>query len=93
MPYPHYFVKLTPEEKKRIAKEIERLTLLRQWKKRKPLQTLYLSDQKKTFRDIANYLGKSFTTIRRWVYRYRKDGLEDFIRWLNRSGFGKGRSV
>ncbi|MFH0889040.1 MAG: helix-turn-helix domain-containing protein [Planctomycetota bacterium] len=93
MPYPHTYIKLTPEEKKRIEKEIERLTLLRQWKKRKPLQVLYLSDQKKTFRDIAEYLGKSFDTIRRWVYRYRKDGLEDFIRWLSRPGFGKGRSV
>ena len=93
MPYPHQYITLTPEEKKRIEKEIERLTLLRKWEKRKPLQMLYLSDQKTTFRDIANYLGKSYFTICKWVYRYRKEGLDGFILWINRSGFGKGRSV
>jgi CRP-like cAMP-binding protein len=79
MPYPHYFVKLTPDEKKRIAKEIERLTLLRQWKKRKPLQALYLSNERKPFRDIAKYLGVSYRTVKRWVYRYKKSGLDCFI--------------
>ncbi|MBI5778266.1 MAG: helix-turn-helix domain-containing protein [Planctomycetes bacterium] len=70
---------------------MKRLLLAGKYQKRKPLQVLWLSDQKKTFKDIANCLGKSFDTVRRWVYRYRKDGLEGFIRWLNRPGFGKGK--
>ena len=84
MPYPHTYIKLTPEEKKKIEKEIERLTLLRQWKKRKPLQALYLSNKKKTFKNIAEYLGVDYSTIRNWVYRYRKERLEGLISWINR---------
>jgi len=75
MPYPHTYIKLFPEEKKRIEKEIERLTLLRKWKKRKPLQTLYLSNEQKPFRDIADYLKVSYSSVRQWVYRYKKEGL------------------
>ena len=79
MPYPHTYIKLTPEEKKQIKDELQRLTYLQQWKKRKPLQSLYLSDQKKPFQDIANYLGVSYSSVRQWVYRYRKSGLNTFI--------------
>jgi len=93
MPYPHTFITLTPEERQRIKTELQRLVALKRWKKRKPLQALWLSDQKKTYKNIANYLEKSYFTICKWVYRYRKDGLDGFIRWLNRSDFGKGRSV
>lgn len=91
MPYPHVYIHLTTEEREQISKELKRLLLAGKYQKRKPLQVLWLSDQKKTFKDIANCLGKSFDTVRRWVYRYRKDGLEGFIRWLNRPGFGKGK--
>jgi len=93
MPYPHTYITLTAEEKESIKQELQRLTYARRWKKRKPLQALYLSDQRKTFSNIARYLEKSNRTVRRWVYRYRKEGLEGFIKWLNHSGFGKGRSL
>jgi len=86
MPYPHKFITLTLEERERLEKELQRLTLLRRWKRRKPLQTLYLSDQKKTFRSIAEYLGVSYRTLRGWVYRYRREGLEGIISWVNRPG-------
>ena len=92
MPYPHVFITLSPEERQRLKQELQRLALLKKWHKRKPLQALYFSDQKKIFHDITRYLGKSNRTLRRWIYRYRKDGLDGFIRWLNRSGFGKGRT-
>ncbi len=91
MPYPHIYITLTPEEREKISKELKRLLLAGKYNKRKPLQALWLSDQKKTFRNIANYLEKSFDTIRRWINRYRKDGLDGFIQWLNRPGFGKGK--
>ena len=90
MSYPHTFITLTPEERKRIKDENQRLMhlmsmscqrqiRLRLENKRKPLQTLYLSDQKKTFQNIADYLDVSYTTVRGWIYRYRKDGVGDFI--------------
>ena len=80
MPYPHTYIKLTPEEKKQIKDEIQRLTYLKQWKKRKPLQALYLSDQKKPFQDIANYLKVTHRTVQRWIAKYRKEGLDNFIK-------------
>jgi predicted phosphatase len=79
MPYPHVYITLTPEERQLIKTELQRLVTLKKWKKRKPLQALYLSDQKKIFQDIANYLGVSYMTVRRWIYRYRKNGLNTFI--------------
>lgn len=79
MPYPHTFITLTPEEKKQIKDEMQRLTYLKQWKKRKPLQALYLSDQKKPFQDIANYLKVTHRTIQRWIAKYRKEGLNAFL--------------
>ncbi|MFH0888148.1 MAG: helix-turn-helix domain-containing protein [Planctomycetota bacterium] len=79
MPYPHTYITLTPEEKKQIKNELQRLTYLKQWKKRHPLQTLYLSDQKKPFQDIANYLKVTHRTIQRWIARYRKEGLNTFL--------------
>jgi transposase-like protein len=79
MPYPHTFITLTPEERQRISQELKRLLLAGKHNKRKPLQALYLSDQKKIFRDIAGYLGVSYTTVRRWTYKYRKDGLNGFF--------------
>lgn len=93
MPYPHAYITLTPEEKESIKQELQRLTYARQWRKRKPLQALWLSNEKKTFRNISGYLEVDYSTVRNWVYRYRKEGLEGLISWMNRSGFGKGRSV
>ena len=79
MPYPHVYITLTPEERQRIKQELQRLAALKKWNKRKPLQALYLSGQKKIFQDIANYLGVSYRTVKRWVYRYKKSGLDSFI--------------
>ncbi|MDI6788470.1 MAG: helix-turn-helix domain-containing protein [Planctomycetota bacterium] len=86
MPYPHKYITLTPEEKKRVVDEIKRLTLARRWKRRRPLQMLYFSDQKLPFRAIADTLIVSYSTVCNWVYRYRREGLEGFIAWVNRPG-------
>lgn len=97
MPYPHKFVKLTPEEAKKIEKVLKQLALARKWKRRDPLQAIYLSGwgvgekggkpaQKFTFQGIAKYLGVTYRTVKNWVYRYRKEGLEGFIAWVNRPG-------
>jgi len=80
MPYPHAFITLTPAERERIKQELQRLAGLHQWKKRKPLQSLYLSDRKMPYRNIANYLKVSYMSVRRWIYQYRKDGLNTFLK-------------
>jgi CRP-like cAMP-binding protein len=79
MPYPLTFITLAPAERERIKTELQRLAALKKWHKRKPLQALYLSDRKKTFQDIANYLKVTHRTVQRWIAKYRKDGLNDFI--------------
>ena len=79
MPYPHTYITLSPEERERLKAELQRLVTLKKWKKRKPLQALYLSDQKKIFRDIANSLEVTYRTVQRWLSQYRKDGLNAFI--------------
>ena len=79
MPYPHVFITLTPEEKEKISKELKRLLLTGKYQKRKPLQALWLSDQKKIFRDIANYLKVTHRTVQRWIAKYRKDGVNTLI--------------
>jgi hypothetical protein len=84
MPYPHKYITLTPEEREKIKKELYRFLMARKYKKRKPLQALWLSNEKKTLSSIAKYLEKSNRTVRRWFYRYQKEGLERFIKWLNR---------
>ena len=79
MPYPHTFITLTSEERQRIKTELQRLVTLKKWHKRKPLQALYLSDQKKIFQDIADYLDVAYRTVIRWTITYRKEGLNAFI--------------
>ncbi|HLD35863.1 MAG TPA: helix-turn-helix domain-containing protein [Planctomycetota bacterium] len=79
MPYPHVFITLTPEEKEKISKELKRLLLAGKYQKRKPLQALWLSDQKKIFQDIANYLKVTHRTVQRWIAKYRKEGLNAFF--------------
>ena len=79
MPYPHTFITLTSEERQLIKTELQQLVTLKKWHKRKPLQALWLSDQKKIFRDIANYLKVTHRTVQRWIAKYRKEGLNAFF--------------
>jgi hypothetical protein len=79
MPYPYQYITLTPEQRKNIERELERLIRLRKWKKRKPLQALYLSNEKKTISSIAKYLDKPYSTVCRWVALFKKEGLSAFV--------------
>lgn len=80
MPYPHAFIKLTKEERRKIKSELQRLLAAGLPKKRKPLQMLYFSDIGKTFKAIAKYLDVDYRTVKRWISAYRKDGLAAFIK-------------
>lgn len=79
MPYPHKFIKLAEEERRAIIAESKRLALLGKWKKRWPIDILLLSDQDRTFRYISKWMSRSYSTVRRWIYLYEKDGIKPFI--------------
>ncbi|MBI5779877.1 MAG: helix-turn-helix domain-containing protein [Planctomycetes bacterium] len=80
MPYPHQFIKLTAEEQKRLLAESQRLFMTGQYSKQRPLKALYLSDKRKTYKDIANELKVDYRSVKRWISDYRKGGLDAFIR-------------
>jgi hypothetical protein len=82
MPYPHQFIKLTPGERKKIDRASKIFALQGKWKKRRYLSILYLSDAGRPFRVIASYCRFSYATVRRWIYRYRKEGLAPFLKGL-----------
>jgi len=76
MPYPHTYIKLTDEERKRVSVELQRLTIIGKDKERKRLQAVWLSDCGLTFEQIARRFGKSYRTVQRWVSKYRKERLK-----------------
>ncbi|MBI4712368.1 MAG: helix-turn-helix domain-containing protein [Planctomycetes bacterium] len=80
MPHPHSFIKLTPAERAKVSAELKRLACAGEFKKRTPLNILYWSDQGKPFRAIAELTNCSYMTVRRWIYRYRKEKLKPFIK-------------
>ena len=84
MPYPHQYITLTPEEQEKITIELKRLALQGKLKKRKQLQALYFSNMKVTFSGIAKSSKVHYATVRRWIYYYRKHGLDAFISLLNK---------
>ncbi|MBI4712283.1 MAG: helix-turn-helix domain-containing protein [Planctomycetes bacterium] len=79
MPYPHQYIKLTDEERKILEAEIKKAVGDTSNKRRRRLQIPYLSDQGWTFRSIMANTKFSYATVRRYIYRYRKDGLKAYI--------------
>ena len=81
MPYPHQFIKLTAEEQKRLLAELQRLFMTGQYSKQRPLKALYLSDKRKTYKDIANEL-KMERGSKMACFRYSKGYFRAKIRGL-----------
>jgi hypothetical protein len=82
MSYPHKFIKLTEQERKRIEAELRRCAMQGKLRERKRLQVIYLSGQGKTFQEIQALLAKaSYRSIKRWVSAYLKSGLDGLIKW------------
>ncbi|MFH1230725.1 MAG: helix-turn-helix domain-containing protein [Planctomycetota bacterium] len=79
MPYPHSFIKLTPDERKKIKKKLQKLAQGGQWKKRPPLQALLLSDDGRTFEQIYKWVGVHYRTVQKWFFKYRQKGLNAFL--------------
>jgi hypothetical protein len=80
MPFPHTFIKLTADERKQVSAELQRLAVAGQWRKRKPLQALHLSDQGRTFDQIAEYLKITYRVVQMWFARYKKEGVTGFLK-------------
>jgi hypothetical protein len=80
MPYPHKFIKLTPAQKKQVDQALKHFVITHQYRRRKRLQIIYLSDQGKTFREISRRLGVSYRTVKRRVSLYQKEGLDPLLK-------------
>ena len=79
MPYPHAFIRLTDEESQKVSFWLKRYLVTEQYKKRRRLQVLYLSDQGFAFDKITRRLNCHYNTVRGNIYLYRKQGLKPFI--------------
>ena len=80
MPYPHSFIKLTPEEKKIVSYKLSQYSQQGRYKQRRRLRVLWLSDMGLTFDQIARQTNFSFVWVRKLIYLYKKEGLTPFIR-------------
>ena len=75
MPYPHAFIKLTPEEQVMVSDQLRRLAREGKIKERQHLQVIYFSNSGLTFQQIMKRFEISYMMVRRCIYAYRKEGL------------------
>ncbi|MEW6027520.1 MAG: helix-turn-helix domain-containing protein [Planctomycetota bacterium] len=78
MPFPHRFIKLADEERRRISRELERLAQQGDFRRRKRLQAVYLSNSGLTYDRIAERLKVSYWSVQLWISTYQKLGLNGF---------------
>ncbi len=74
MPYPHKYIHLTPAEREKIAAELKRLVIAHQFKARRRLQVIYLSDSGLDYQQISERLNMPYMTVRRCIYAFKKEG-------------------
>ena len=79
MPYPHRYITLSPEERNRISRLLQELSINRQYRKRIRLQAIWLSDQKQTYLQISQNLNVTYQSVKMWIAAYRKVGLDEFM--------------
>ena len=79
-----------------ITESVEVLLEIRKQQKRilayNKVQMLYLfqSKQVETVREVSSILGKSETTIHRWLFQYKEGGMENLLK--NRQIFGRAQN-
>ena len=83
MPQTPKYLKLTGEERKTLAIEIQNALKMQDYKKRRRLQIPYLSDQGCSYRAIMQATQYGYSTVRYWLYRYKKEGLKAFLKHWN----------
>ena len=80
---PHIEITESVESLREILKQQKRILTYNK------VQMLYLfqSKQVRTVREVSAVLGKSEATIHRWLFQYKKGGLENLLK--NRQVFGR----
>jgi hypothetical protein len=79
MPYPHQFVKLTDEERRKISSILADLAVKGKWQKRQRVSAVWFSDQGHTEEQISQLLKVSYRSVKKWLSIYRKGGLEALL--------------
>lgn len=79
MPYPHTFINLSPEEKSKISRELERMAIKGEHRKRKRLQGVWLSNSGLTYQEISKRLAVTYQSVKMWISAYKKLGLDGFL--------------
>lgn len=79
MPFPHKFIKLTPEQKKQVEQALKHFAITGQYKKHRRLQFVYLSNERLTFQQISKRLGVSYRMVQKWYLKYRQKELGAFL--------------
>ena len=79
MPFPHTFITLTDDERKRISWELQAMALKGQGRKRKRLQSIWLSNEGHTFKQISTMLNVTYQSVKMWISLYRKVGLDEYL--------------
>ena len=79
MPYPHTYIKLTDEERKKINQELQVMAMRKQFRKRRRLQSISLSDSGFNYDEISHRLDVSYWAVQLWISTYRKLGLDKFL--------------
>lgn len=80
MPYLHKFIKLTPEQRKKVMSALKTFLLAGKSRKRKRLQSIYLSNDGMTFGAISKFLRVSYRAVQKWAQKFREEGLEPFLK-------------
>ncbi|MFA5793564.1 MAG: helix-turn-helix domain-containing protein [Candidatus Brocadiia bacterium] len=79
MPFPHTFITLTDDERKRISWKLQAMALKGQGRKRKRLQSIWLSNEGYTFKQISTMLNVTYQSVKMWISLYRKVGLDEYL--------------
>src|SRR5512144_621828 len=76
------FITETADELKQLMNTQQKVKL------KERIQALYLlkNERAKTLQDLADFLGRSISTIESWLTRYRKKGLLGLVAWNYHGG-------
>ncbi|MEW6026439.1 MAG: helix-turn-helix domain-containing protein [Planctomycetota bacterium] len=78
MSYPHYFIRLNPDERRQMLIKLSQYAVKGQHSQRRRLQAIYFSDKGETFEQISKRLNVSYRTVQRWISFYHRKGLNGF---------------
>ncbi|MEW6027398.1 MAG: helix-turn-helix domain-containing protein [Planctomycetota bacterium] len=78
MPFPHYFIKLSDNEREEVSRKLQNYSITNRHVKRRRLQSIWFSNQRLTEEQISKRLKVTCRTVQRWFRLYRQKGLNGF---------------